>query len=123
MQYIASAIRADYFPPLSIDNSPQSLATFYINQIGNLPYAVKAEKYHLFIRKFGTHLARWSRLGGAVKYWEFTTSKYIEKNSVETASQEASLGLKGFLNVKGGITTSVASQSSEFTENSFKRIV
>ena len=123
MEYIASAFHADYFPDLSVDQSPQSLASTYINLIANMPYVSKAEEYHLFIRKFGTHLARWSRLGGAVKYWEFTSSRYFEQQSSQTVEHQASLGFSSFLKAKGVITTTVETQSTEFTQNSYKKLV
>ena len=123
MEYISTAVRSDYFPAKYIDQSPQSLATFYLNQIGNMPYASRADQYHLFIRKFGTHLARWSRLGGAVKNWEFTSSRYFEEYSSNSVSQQASFGFSSFLSIKGATTSTSESQSTAFTQNSYKRRV
>jgi hypothetical protein len=123
MEYFVSAVRSDYFPAKYIDQSPQSLATFYLNQIANMPYVSRADKYHLFIRKFGTHLARWSRLGGVVKNWEFTSSSYFEESGYESTKQEATLGFKSFLSIKGASTVTSETQSTAFKLNSDTRRV
>ena len=123
MLYHSSIIRANYNPgPMSIEQSGTLSAKTMINKIGMTTnpfiYGKNAALYHEFIKTFGTHLATFGRAGGAVKMWMFTKSSYIEENTLDTAKQQASIGLKEVIKITGGYNTTVDNKYITFKNNS-----